>query len=1028
MERTILDQFAEQIHSVKIRNKILPLTYTGVKNGGGFTAAFEFENSETKEKYYIKFTEVRDEASSEVAVLTKAAQLFRNEVLIEPDPLKRMNYVPVPEVLTDDPENFNLEFIRIFDRGRYRIQIQTSGEGDHCEIKLPDQLHGRIAIALQFAKLLRTCAKNKIAYVDVKPLEHLFWTEKENRIQITLIDWGISRANASVFLLSEDLRKFCLYLPEIIYGRKMLELINKGKFEYPIQKENDSVLIRLLGRLSFAANMPPLSQKYAVLVGEQLTGAASEIRIQNRCVEVWDEVIDALDAAYDASQTKSAIISNWETQKKKAEELIQKDSELFLGKDFFKIMEPRLTSLASYPSWLIPEIRFIQTWFGKIDLVPHRGFDLCVQYCINDQPQQFESEFKKISDLILDKLEKNTSNPELTALLKENIEQVHNVIQAWSIIHDLNSGNLSDEDFHIKFSSSVLRVIDPILADAYKKQTKQNRDRKTNILSSGESGFSENQSIENNSEIRLPNKLEPKPDLANRIYALVASFGSSELASDRWGFGFIQELDAILQITHETKAFAEEKQLEPILESILQEVQEWTEKVGPQTFIAADEVLHRVNWITTLPYNILNSKIIKKNETIEIGPKIKKELDQCIQKLTEAGVVVSQEIFDKIGDKLTRIKGLRKKLDADNLFRLRNTIENGDYKNANQVIDQHYMENPPFYDQLREEILSRQKDDEDKKSIALINAVLTDLSSNSDFSETGKYFKNQKNIPIIQQKIYEFRQKNIQLFDIQDELIRTKSIAHDSKKSLFGVKQNTGIILFLLILVILFSIGTLTVILAKNFSVAQDIAKVDKNLNSFQETYLAYANATDLPTMTAVPVTPTVPAATLTSTAIPTAFPTEVLNVESVAPAALSPSDEHLQALVGKKVLFDLNGNVSLFADEAMTPERQLGTVINFVQGMNGVLVNYNDKAVHLQSTFNIGRSQISISTYKNVSRSTNIRMFSEVPSATTPVFISQIEFVLVEPASACTSGDQEFCHGVISFWVPRDQIETSIK
>ena len=55
MERTILDQFAEQIHSVKIRNKILPLTYTGVKNGGGFTAAFEFENSETKEKYYIKF-------------------------------------------------------------------------------------------------------------------------------------------------------------------------------------------------------------------------------------------------------------------------------------------------------------------------------------------------------------------------------------------------------------------------------------------------------------------------------------------------------------------------------------------------------------------------------------------------------------------------------------------------------------------------------------------------------------------------------------------------------------------------------------------------------------------------------------------------------------------------------------------------------------------------------------------------------------------------------------------------------------
>jgi len=310
----------------------------------------------------------------------------------------------------------------------------------------------------------------------------------------------------------------------------------------------------------------------------------------------------------------------------------------------------------------------------------------------------------------------------------------------------------------------------------------------------------------------------------------------------------------------------------------------------------------------------------------------------------------------------------------------------------------------------------------------LINAVLTDLSGNSDYSETGKYLKNKQNVPIVQQKIYEFRQKNIQLFDIQDELIRTKSIAHDSKKSLFGVKQNTGIILFLLILVILFSIGTLTVILAKNFSVAQNIAKVEKNLNSFQETYLAYANATDLPTMTAIPVTPTVPAATPTSTVIPTVIPTADISVGSVTSVALSPADEHLQALVGKKVLFDLNGNVSLFADEAMTPERQLGTVINFVQGMNGVLVNYNDKAVHLQSTFNIGRSQISISTYKNVSRSTNIRMFSDVPSATTPVFISQIEFVLVEPASACTSGNQEFCHGLISFWVSRDQIESSIK
>jgi len=34
----------------------------------------------------------------------------------------------------------------------------------------------------------------------------------------------------------------------------------------------------------------------------------------------------------------------------------------------------------------------------------------------------------------------------------------------------------------------------------------------------------------------------------------------------------------------------------------------------------------------------------------------------------------------------------------------------------------------------------------------------------------------------------------------------------------------------------------------------------------------------------------------------------------------------------------------------------------------------------------------------------------------------------LAEPATACTDGGQEYCHGMISFWVERNKIETTIK
>ena len=59
-----------------------------------------------------------------------------------------------------------------------------------------------------------------------------------------------ARIDATTTQLVDDIRKFCTFLPELIYGKKTLDLTNNGKYEYPIQKENDRRLISLLGQLS----------------------------------------------------------------------------------------------------------------------------------------------------------------------------------------------------------------------------------------------------------------------------------------------------------------------------------------------------------------------------------------------------------------------------------------------------------------------------------------------------------------------------------------------------------------------------------------------------------------------------------------------------------------------------------------------------------------------------------------------------------------------------------------------------------
>ena len=1032
MKQDNLEKIITEVNSVRVRDKVIPLVYTGVKNSGGFTSAFEFSNQETEEKYFLKVSEIAEGSKDEISILTKVNLLFKNEILSEPDAAKRLNYMPVPDVLTDDIDKFNVEFMRMLDRNRFTVQLQTAGKGIPCEKQLPDSLKDRVAIALDFAKILRTCAKNKIAYVDIKPLEHLFWSKTEDKISVTLIDWGNSRQNASSFLLLDDIRKFCLFLPELIYGRKMLEVINQGKYEYPIQKENNPILIRLLGQLSFNTDNPPLNQKYALLIGDMLAGNLTEVRVQNKCVEIWDDILRALNEAVDSlmTETKTTVLS-YESLKKEAENFIQKDPESFMDKDFRKAMDPRLISLASYKGWLLPVIRTVQFWYGKVDLIPQQGFDVCIRFVLNDQTTALNSEFQKLAKLISEKISRTKSCPELIPILQDHLKQIQDVIYVWDFLAQSESGQISPEMFQAAFTTSNLRVVDPFLADAYRKQARHISENSVPVSSQNNKVIKPDSLSEETEDSKMENLEDHTTEIKKRTQPLLDVFSRANSFSELRNIGFFADLNELLSGTKGEDSLLVEKELEPVFLKMLDETEDWINKVGPDRFVVPDDQLNSLDWSAVLPQAVADIRVIVKNNPIQIGEFIRSHmfnLQNDLARASSASIELNQKL--PVRDLLPRIKALRKKLDTENMEQFKALIENGDFEAAKEIIDLHYIEYPAFYERLRTEMSRQQDEGEDKKALALINSLLNDLSTASGNIETGKYLRNQNNIPYVHQKISSFRQKNMQLYDIQDELARTKNLANESRKASKDLQRLTTLNLVLLVVVIVLSVTLLTVVLIKNFNLDRNVARLEANLSNFQKTYIAAEQATPIPTQ------PPLPTATIeiTPTEMPIAVAPLITDTEAV-PAAqltedalLSPADLHLKSLIGKDVVFNLDGNVDLYGDELMTPEKKLGVVINYVQNVPGKLIGYTDKMVNLEIPFNIGKSQISASTMQNVARQTNIRQYSETPSGTPPVFISQTEIVLTAPATNCGATAESFCNGTISVWIPREKIETSIK
>ena len=172
-----------------------------------------------------------------------------------------------------------------------------------------------------------------------------------------------------------------------------------------------------------------------------------------------------------------------------------------------------------------------------------------------------------------------------------------------------------------------------------------------------------------------------------------------------------------------------------------------------------------------------------------------------------------------------------------------------------------------------------------------------------------------------------------------------------------------------------------------------------------------------------------------TPTMIPTIAPvTEEVGLDepvieklpaATATAEKSPADARLDGLVGQSVTLALDDRTQFYTSESLTS--QIGTIWTRNRPLTGRLVSYNDRAINIEASFNIGRSRIATSDDKEVNSQTYIRLYSNVPSETEPVFVTSNVVSLASPATDCTDTAQSFCHGTFSIWLDRTMVESNL-
>ena len=178
---------------------------------------------------------------------------------------------------------------------------------------------------------------------------------------------------------------------------------------------------------------------------------------------------------------------------------------------------------------------------------------------------------------------------------------------------------------------------------------------------------------------------------------------------------------------------------------------------------------------------------------------------------------------------------------------------------------------------------------------------------------------------------------------------------------------------------------------------------------------------TDIPTPTMIPTL----APVVEEVDLDTDEPLIERQPAATATPTMSAADARLEQMVGQSVTLTLDDRTQFYTSEALTS--QLGTIWTRNRPLTGRLVSYDDRSINIEVPFNIGRSRIATSNDMDVNSQTYIRLYSNVPSETEPVFVTSNVVPLASPATDCTDNAQPFCHGTFSIWLDRTMVESNL-
>lgn len=238
---------------------------------GGFNIAFLAKrcNDPSAESFVLKmYLSGKEKDNREASILAKLGA----------------HRLPVVSILADKIK------VEVYPGIFYQGHLECLAPGKKMSSQKPTTRQA-LHLALGFASLLKECAKQNIAYRDVKPSDHIFWeaTLDGKVASMTVIDWNISEMPANESGLYHDIWNFCRTLPEFFTYQPLTNnrRIHPLEWARSWQQVVDPRVWPLLADLSVNHVGPLLPGMVDFLSIERITRYTIE--------QAWDCIIQALE-------------------------------------------------------------------------------------------------------------------------------------------------------------------------------------------------------------------------------------------------------------------------------------------------------------------------------------------------------------------------------------------------------------------------------------------------------------------------------------------------------------------------------------------------------------------------------------------------------------------------------------------------------------------------------------------------------------------------------------------------------------